>query len=403
MLTEKTSRAFKQAFTFLARATAIFPYLPSESFETTFMKILWFTWKDLKNPLSGGAERINEEIAKRLVRDGHDVVLLTAGFPGGASEETQDGYRIIRVGNRYTVYGCAWRYYRRFLKGWADLVVDEMNTVPFFCKYFVRERNVLLSYQLCREIWFHQMPFPLSVVGYLLEPVYLWMLNDRQVITESRSTKQDFQRYGFDPGKVHVISVGNPVPPLEDIQSAVKCSTPTVLSLGSIRGMKQTVYQLKAFEIAKRRMPALRFKVAGTAVGSYGKKFMRLLKKSPFARDIDYEGVVSEERKMELMRESHIILVTSVKEGWGLIATEANGQGTPAVVYDVDGLRDSVRHGQTGLVCRENSPQCLAETVVGLLSDRAAYDRLRTQAWQWSRELTFDRCYGDFKGAVEAL
>jgi len=35
------------------------------------MKILWFTWKDRKHPLAGGAETFNEEIAKRLAKDGH--------------------------------------------------------------------------------------------------------------------------------------------------------------------------------------------------------------------------------------------------------------------------------------------------------------------------------------------
>ena len=38
------------------------------------MKILWFTWKDLKNPLSGGAEVINEGLGKRLAENGHEVI-----------------------------------------------------------------------------------------------------------------------------------------------------------------------------------------------------------------------------------------------------------------------------------------------------------------------------------------
>ena len=37
------------------------------------MKILWFTWKDLKNPYAGGAEVVNEQLAKRLVADGHSM------------------------------------------------------------------------------------------------------------------------------------------------------------------------------------------------------------------------------------------------------------------------------------------------------------------------------------------
>src|SRR3990172_9551868 len=102
------------------------------------MKILWFNWKDRKNPLAGGAELINEEIAKRLVRDGNEVILLVAGFSGAKTEEIIDGYKVVRLGNRWTVYWQAYRYYKKYLMGWADLVIDEMNTIPFFAKFYVK-------------------------------------------------------------------------------------------------------------------------------------------------------------------------------------------------------------------------------------------------------------------------
>jgi hypothetical protein len=56
--------------------------------------------------------------------------------------------------------------------GWADIVIDETNTIPFFAKYYVKEPHLMFFHQLCREIWFYQMRFPLSLIGYLLEPLY---------------------------------------------------------------------------------------------------------------------------------------------------------------------------------------------------------------------------------------
>ncbi len=364
------------------------------------MNILWFTWRDLKNPLAGGAELINEEIAKRLVINGHHLTFIVSGFAGGMPEEVRDGYRIIRVGNRYTVYWHAYRYYKQNLTGLADLVIDEMNTIPFFCKYYVKERNILFSYQLCREIWFYQMPFPFSVIGYLLEPIYLRLLNDRQVITESDSTKKDLLRYGFQAEKISIITVGIKIKQLDNLSLSDKFPLPTLLSLGSIRGMKRTADQIKAFEIAKLQIPELQLKVAGSAGDGYGRKVVRMIKESPYAKDIQYLGPVRDDVKMDLMRKSHAIMVTSVKEGWGLIVTEANSQGTPAIVYDVDGLRDSVRHLETGIICKSNSPDALAQAVVKLFSNHSEYQRLRTNAWQWSRELTFERCYEDFSEGI---
>jgi hypothetical protein len=52
------------------------------------------------------------------------------------------------------------------------------------------------------------MAFPLNVLGYALEPIYLWLLRDRKVITISESTKSDLLRYGFKPGNVSIVSEG---------------------------------------------------------------------------------------------------------------------------------------------------------------------------------------------------
>src|SRR3989344_5485261 len=107
------------------------------------MKILWFTWKDLKHPLAGGAETVNEGLAQQLINHGHEVIFLVAGFTGGLPEETVNGYKIVRLGNRWTLYWQAWRYYRKQLRGWADLVIDEVNTVPFFAKFYVQEKSIV--------------------------------------------------------------------------------------------------------------------------------------------------------------------------------------------------------------------------------------------------------------------
>jgi glycosyltransferase involved in cell wall biosynthesis len=360
------------------------------------MKILWLTWKDLRNPFAGGAELINEEIAKRLVNHGHEVVFLVSGFHGCVEKELRHGYNIIRIGNRYTVYWHAYRYYKTRLKGWPDLVIDEMNTIPFFCKYYVQEKNILFTYQLCREIWFYQMRLPLNFIGYILEPIYLWLLRDRTVITESESTKRDLGRYGFSAARIMTIPVGINVQPVNSIHDVDKYPQPTLLSLGAIRAMKRTLDQIRAFEIAKERIPELRLMVAGTAMGSYGKKVLRRIAASVYAKDIECLGSVDNATKAELMRKSHLILVTSVKEGWGLTVTEANSQGTPAAVYNVDGLRDSVKDEETGLISKENTPQGLADVIVAALRNSSDYARLRKNAWLWSQDFTFDKCFSEF-------
>ena len=319
-----------------------------------------------------------------------------AGFGKAAKEDVRDGFRVVRLGDHYTVYWYAYRYYQRHLKGWADVVIDELNTMPFFCRFYVREKTFFFPHQLCRQVWFYQMPFPISFIGYCLEPIYLWLLRKYDVITISESTKQDLMRYGFRSERIHLIPEGIEITPAADIDVLEKFERPTLLSLGSIRAMKRTKHQIAAFELAKKTIPNLQMKIAGDVQSDYGSEVLRMIARSPFRKDIEYVGKVSREKKIELMQKSHLILVTSVKEGWGLIVTEAASQGTPAVVYDVDGLRDSVKNGVTGIVTRENTEYGLAEAIVKLLMNEEEYARMRNNAYKASLEFTFDASYEQF-------
>jgi len=367
------------------------------------MRFLWLTWKDRKHPQAGGAETVNEELAKRLVQGGHEVIILTSGFKNVPGEEVTDGYKVIRLGNKWTVYYRAYQYYKKNLQGWADVVIDEINTIPFFAKHYAYEKNILFVHQLCRKVWFYQMIFPLSVLGYFLEPIYLRLLRDRSVITVSQSTKNNLMKYGFKDENIKIISEGIDLEPLESADEIKKFEKFTILSFGSVRAMKRTDDIIKAFELAKEKIPRLSLVIAGDFGGGFGRRALKLARSSKFKKSIEFCGKVNGERKVELMQKSHLLCAASVKEGWGLVVTEANSQGTPAVVYDVDGLRDAVRNGETGLVCEKNTPESMAENIVELYSDKNKYEKLRRSALRWSREINFEKSYRDFETIVSSL
>ena len=368
------------------------------------MKLLWLTWKDKKNPLAGGAEIVNEELAEKLVKNGHQVIFLVAGFEGCKKEEIINGYKVIRLGNRWTVYWQVYKYYKKKLIAWADLVIDENNTIPFFTKFYVKEKKILFVHQLCRKIWFYQIFFPLNLLGYILEPIYLYLIHNEKVITISQSTKNDLLKYGFKEKNINIISEGIEIESLSDealMKSDIKYNVSTILSIGSIRSMKRTCHIIKAFEIVKNEILDLQLVIAGSAEGKYGKKVLKIIKNSKYKHFINYLGKISKKEKIELMQKSHLICVTGVKEGWGLVVTEANSQGTPAIVYNVDGLRDSVRNNQTGVICQQNNISNLAENMISLLNNKEKYTLLRKNAWEWSKEINFEKSYINFISIIK--
>jgi glycosyltransferase involved in cell wall biosynthesis len=369
------------------------------------MKILWLTWKDHRHPTAGGAEVVLAELSRRLVRDGHSVTWLTCGYGGAAAHETIDGVDIIRVGtNRFVHPWQALAYYVRRLRNRFDIVIEVVNTAAYFSVFFGKgSRRFLFYHQLAGEVWSYETPAPVSHFGrFIYEPFSTRTLARTGVpaITVSESTRRDLARFGFRPERTHIISEGTHLQPVQNLDDIEKFPRPTMLSLGAMRAMKRTLDQIAAFELAKQDLPDLQLKISGLADGAYGQKVLDRIKQSPFAADIEYLGRTSDSAKTELMQRSHVIAVTSIKEGWGLIVTEAASQGTPAVVYDVDGLRDSVRDGKTGYVTDTN-PRALSRAIVRLLTDGDRYARMREDAWRWSKQFTFDQSYQDFKKVLQ--
>lgn len=366
------------------------------------MNVLWITWKDHLHPDAGGAEVVAREITKRLVADGHQVTMLTCGYKGAPRFSSLDGVRVIRVGtNRYLHPFQALAYYLKHLRNQFDILIEEVNAAPYFSVLFERKaQKFLLYHQMEGPVWFYETKAPLSHIGhYILEPVATWLLamSRTPAITISESTAGDLLKHGFH--KTHIISEGIEIEPLPDIAGVQKFDRPTLLSLGAMRAMKRTLHHIQAFEIAKDAMPELQLKVAGSSSGEYGRQVLERIKKSRYASDIEYLGKVSIEDKMSLMQKSHLIMQTAAHEGWGLTVTEAASQGTPAVVYDVHGLRDSVRHGKTGMIARQ-SPSALADYIVQVLEDPKQYARMQRAAWEWSKHITFTQSYADFKKVV---
>ncbi|MBI2641092.1 glycosyltransferase family 4 protein [Candidatus Roizmanbacteria bacterium] len=364
-------------------------------------KLLMITWRDIKSPFAGGAETFTHQILKRLKKK-FDITVLTSAFPHCRLKETIDGINYLRLGSKrfnyigvynWRIYFSVFRYYLTTIRKSQhfDVVIEQINNIPFLYALY-GERNAFIQiHQLCRQNWFYQVPKLLAWIGYLFfEPLYLWLLRNKKVITISQSTKKELVRYGFKKSNIYIAPVGNILEPLKTLKGIKKFARFTILSLGNIRNMKRTHHQVIAFELAKQKVPSLQMFISGSPAGSYAAMVFDMIHKSPYKKDIHYLGHLSDKQKREYLQKSHCILTTSTKEGWGLTVTEANSQGAVAIGYSADGLRDSIKHNKTGILCYQHTPECLAKNIVKLYKDKKLYQQLQKNAWEWSKSFTFE-------------
>jgi len=342
----------------------------------------------------GGAEVFTREVAKRWVEWGHQVTLFTSEFGGCKREEVVDGVRIVRAGGKYGVYRWARKLYRkRFSKEGFDVVVDEINTRPFFAPKFVSndERVVALIHQLAREYWFYETRFPLNYIGYcFLEERWLRNYVDVPTITVSESTRKDLEEIGFK--RVFVVPEGLNFRPLDEVPE--KEAYPVVVYVGRLKRAKRPDHAVRAFKIVKEKVPDAELWILGD--GPFKEDLASMADEG-----VRFFGGLGDVERRELLRRSWVLVNPSVREGWGLNVVEANALGVPVVAYDVAGLRDSVKNGETGLLAVNDSVDDLASKIVAVLQDEGFRLRLSGSALEYANGFDWDDTTREFMRILE--
>ncbi len=145
---------------------------------------------------------------------------------------------------------------------------------------------------------------------------------------------------------------------------------------------------------------AARLAIVGT--GEEEERLKALAVELHLQKHIDFTGPQSEVEKDTRLRESHFLLHTSQREGWGLNVIEANAMGTPAAVYPVAGLIESTLHDETGIVAEKETPESLAMALISVLQTPEKYDVWRLKAWERSKTFHWDKVLLDACEWLEA-
>jgi glycosyltransferase involved in cell wall biosynthesis len=321
------------------------------------------------------------------------MTLFTERFPNSLETECLDCVRIVRQGSRYTVYSKAQNHYKEY-KSDYDIVIDEINGRPFLTPKFVKSKPILaLSHHIGLESWTHEVPFPLDYIGYyFFQTRGLSCYKNIPTVTVSKSSKQNLERkFGFK--RVFVVPEGLSITPSNDVQQ--KECVPTIAFLGRLKRNKLPHHAIQAFNIIKKYIANAKMWVLGD-----GYMLNELEKMSD--KDVAFFGHVKDDVKYRLLSKAHLTLVPGVHEGWGLAVTESNAVGTPAIAYDVPGLRDSVRDGETGILVKKNSPSSLAQASISLLKDEELLRKYSTNALDFSKQFSWDNTANEFDKIIKA-
>jgi glycosyltransferase involved in cell wall biosynthesis len=365
------------------------------------MDILILNWKDVKNPEAGGAEIIAFEFARRLVKDGHKVSFFCREFDNCLPEETIEGVKIVRRGSRISVYPSAFFYYLGLRKK-PDRVIDMINTLCWQTPFYVpRKKRIAYLNQLAKEVLYYEFSRPLSYISYFLERFEYLPYRNTKFLCYSESTKNDLISFGVKEDKIKIFPLGLD----HDRYKPGKTKTkfPSFVFVARLVKMKRAELCVEAMRKVSRKYPEARLYIVGNGPdeGNIEKLIKKLglrknvvmVTKNNFFIDKNVKDV-----KLRLMQEAWALLLPSVKEGWGMVVTEAAACGTPSIVSNVTGLRDSVVKNKTGLILSKNpTPKEMSEAILKIIEDKETREKFSSNAIKWSKNFNWDKSYQTFK------
>ncbi|PSK97160.1 glycosyltransferase involved in cell wall biosynthesis [Murinocardiopsis flavida] len=359
------------------------------------VRIAVINWRDPWQAAAGGAEEYAWQISRHLVGRGALVTFVTSREPGQARHETRDGVIFRRMGGKFSVYPLValwlllWR--REF-----QVALDCMNGIPFFSRLVLPRATRVVSvvhhvHDLQFNAYFNR---PMAWFGRFVESrVASFVYRHCTTVTVSESSRRAMREKLGWRGPITVVHNGSPqaepVPPPGDPS---ELGAPAVVSLGRLVVQKRVTRVVDLAVDLRDSWPGLRVHVVGR--GPESVPLEEQIRRHWLADRVVLHGFLPEDAKNAVLAGSLLHVTASEFEGWGLTVIEAAAMGVPTVAYDVDGLRDSVRDGETGWLVRDGEElSAVVRRALTELRDPARADEVRRACRAWAARFTW-KCSG---------
>ncbi|MDD5719815.1 MAG: glycosyltransferase family 4 protein [Candidatus Krumholzibacteria bacterium] len=356
------------------------------------MKILAVNWRDIGDPLGGGAELHLHHILAGAAAAGHEVELIASAYAGAPADEVRDGVVMRRRGDwRVANFVLPWVVRRRLRdQAWA-LLIEDINKIPFYTPLYAGPVPVLaiVPHLFGRTVYRETNPLAATYVWageWPLPIVYrnAWF----EVISES--TAVDLAARGLPRERITVVHCGLDHDRFALASPPPRATEPLLVCWSRLRRYKSNDVAIRAFDLIRRELAAARLLVMGR--GPDEGRLRRLVAHLGLTAHVEFTGHLPGGELVDRLHRAHLCLNPSPKEGWGLTVIEANRCGVPVIASDRPGLRDSVRDEQTGLLVPYGDPRAMAQAALRLLYDRDLWSCFSDAAVAWAKTFSWPRC-----------
>ena len=359
--------------------------------------------KDLK--FSGGVEARTFFLAKNLAKNNQVTVICTRQ-PKTKPSAKMFGFKILRVGPVISYNSGApsvLETHKRIAFTMDAINVGKQLDIDIvdggnFNDHFIAKR-IASSKKIPAVFWYPDVFIGQwiktsgilgGLVGYLLEKTNLFFSADL-FIAISNVTKDKLIAAGVDKAKVITIPCG--IEASEFKQKAHKSKIPQIICISRLVSYKRIKDLFFAFALVERELKKVRLLIVGG--GPQKKELLHLARELKILNKIQFLENLPRQKLIKKINESHLFVLPSAVEGFGISTVESAAAGIPYVVSDIPVFGEVTKNGKGGLLFNLGSPTDLAAKIKRLLQHDTFYKNKIEDAkelarfYNW-REITID-------------
>ena len=127
--------------------------------------------------------------------------------------------------------------------------------------------------------------------------------------------------------------------------------------------------------------------------GPLRNQLQRKIEAANLSGNFKFLGNIKWDMLPEVYNCADVFVLPSIQEGQGIVLLEAQASAKPVVAFDIGGVNEAVRNGETGLLVKQGSTDKLADAIMKLLSDKAMREKMGANGRRFVTEnFTWDIC-----------
>ena len=374
------------------------------------MKILMLTW-EYPPRVVGGISRVVHDLSKMLIKDGHEVTVVTYKEEDAPDFEDDKGVKVYRVGN-YMIHPnnfIDWIMQLNFnlvakaneiiaKEGNFDVIHAHDWLVAYAAKTLKNSYNIPIvatihATEAGRNSGIHD-----ETQRYINDTEWMLTYEASEVIVNSNYMKSELQRlFGLPYDKINVIPNGVNMNLYNGIERDYNFrrryamdNEKIILFMGRLVYEKGIQYLISAMPKILNGYHDAKLVICGK--GGMMDELKAQVDALGISQKVYFAGYMKGKDVQKMYKAADIAVFPSTYEPFGIVALEAMLSERPIVVSDIGGLNEIVEHRVNGMKTYCGNPNSIADSILELLFDhklcaeitKKAKNKVRNE-YNWSK------------------